>query len=603
MCGIAGIIDFRHKIIPEYQIHSMVEVIRHRGPDSEGFFFDENLAFGHARLAIIDLTEEGNQPMEYGDRYVIIHNGEIYNYIELREELSQLGYSFRSRTDTEVIPASFNEWVVDSFPKFNGMWAFALYDRIDRKIYFSRDRFGIKPFYYYFDGDVFIFASEIKAILKVIDRVKVNLKTLSYYLITRYEDHDDETFFEGIKKLPQSSYAILDLRSGKFEIHKYYSLKHNHSLEDADDRELVNKFLWLIQDSIRLRLRSDVKVGSCLSGGLDSSTVATFASRLYRTQTGGDKFSAITAVSEDPAVDESGYARLIVEKEDLNWILTKPMYSDFEKLIEEVVYTLEEPFGGMSIFMSYFVMKASRENSVTVLLDGQGGDETLLGYERYYIPYLKELPVFKKLREVPLVVSHSRLSLKDIVSYYGYFGNFEFRKKVMWRRSRFLKKEMFDYINWDELRYFSELSLKEVQIMEITKYQLPHLLKYEDRTSMRHSIETRLPYLDYRFVEFAVSLPEKLKINKGFTKYILRSAMDGIMPKEITWRTDKFGFEAPIGIWLKNHNEKIKREIGESAILTDIIHKNKIDFNKLSAQTVWQLYNITVWERVYNVQN
>ena len=603
MCGIAGIINLNSDPVDKDILKSMVLSIKHRGPDGEGYFFDGNVGMGHARLAIIDLTETGNQPMDYQGRYVVVHNGEIYNYIELRKELERLGYRFKSRTDTEVIPAAIDAWGLKAFEKFNGMWAFALYDKKEQKLILSRDRFGIKPFYYYFDGERFVFSSEIKAIIRAGVFPEVNYKILINYLITRYEDYSDETFFKDIFKLPQSHYAILDLKNRSFTVSRYYELRDLVSVKELNRNDLVKKFVELFYDSVKLRLRSDVRVGTCLSGGLDSSSVASVASRFYINAQNEYPFAAITAVSEDPVVDESKYAEMVVKRGGLEWIRTKPTYLEFVNAMKDVIYTIEEPFGGPSIFMSYFVMKSARENGIKVLLDGQGGDETLLGYERYYIPYLKQKSFFKKISNATEITRNSILSFRDLTKYYLYFSNPRIRLKHLKNRAKLLKSSYREYVDSSIIEYFYGNSLKEIQKLEITKYQLPHLLKYEDKTSMRHAVETRLPFLDYRLVEFALSLTDDMKINKGYTKYILRVAMKELMPNEIAWRKNKFGFEAPVKLWINRHKKEIFERISSSQILNNILISNELKKIKVDYETLWHLLNIAEWERMYDVRS
>ena len=281
MCGISGIIDKVNHKIDSNILKDMNDKITHRGPDDEGFYFGDNFAFGHRRLSILDLSQDGHQPMHFNDRYTIIYNGEVYNYLELRKELKKEGYSFQSSSDTEVILASYDKWGEECVNKFNGMWSFAIYDKTKNTIFCSRDRFGIKPFYYTEINKKFIFGSEIKQLLEFRPKNIVNKSILIDYIVTRFEDYNNDTFFEGIKRLPQSHNLIYDLNNHSYEIKKYYQISFNDDIENYTLDESVKRYKSELERAVEYRLRSDVKVGTCLSGGLDSSSVASIAAKKY----------------------------------------------------------------------------------------------------------------------------------------------------------------------------------------------------------------------------------------------------------------------------------------------------------------------------------
>lgn len=598
MCGISGIINKNGNTVLHCEIKRMNDLIKHRGPDDEGFYFDKNIAFGHRRLSILDLSSNGHQPMSYLDKYIITYNGEIYNYIELREELKKDGYRFKSDTDTEVILASYDKWGIECVNRFNGMWAFAIYDKEKEIIFCSRDRFGIKPFYYTEVNDKFVFGSEIKQLLEFYDKRYVNKKILIDYLVIGFENHTDETFFENIFILKQSHNLIYDLKTNSYKIERYYDIKKEEiKLDENSSIELYSKILG---DAVNLRLRSDVKVGTCLSGGLDSSSIAAIASDIYNRKN-NEKFIAIHAKSSQKSGDESLFAQEVANHCNLDLHIIEPSQEDFINFIDEVIYTQEEPFGSPSIFMQYFVMKKSRELGCKVLLDGQGGDEVLVGYERYYPAYLMSLGFFGFIKGFLNASKNSKLTNKELLGYFLYFTNSKIRIKILKNKNKFIKKEYLNLASFDILEKNSRsyLNLFELQYHEIFHTQLPHLLRYEDKNSMRNSIETRLPFLDFRAVETALAINNKYKIKNGWTKYILRKTVDKILPKNIVWRKNKFGFEAPTKLWIDAIDSKLIETIKNSLILGKIL--NTINFKELDLKQKWKLFNIAKWESIYKV--
>ena len=604
MCGISGIINKKNSSVKKDDIVSMNNLIVHRGPDAEGYFFFENFAFGHRRLSVIDLSENGNQPMNYNENYTITYNGEIYNYIEIRRELKNLGYAFHSESDTEVILASYLQWGTDCVKKFNGMWSFALFDKTKKLIFCSRDRFGVKPFYYTEIDDRFIFGSEIKQLLFFHNSNKANLPILMDYLIPDFEEHTNSTFFENIYKLEQSHNLIYDLSENTYKIIPYYEIQIDNNLSELDEIDSTRLFSDLLTDSIQLRLRSDVKVGTCLSGGLDSSAIASIASKIYR-QNSVQKFSAFTAKSTEILTDESHFAKKVAEKADIDWNLTEPTYEEFCSKIDKIIKVQEEPFGGPSIFMQYEVFNKAAENNCTVILDGQGGDEILLGYERYYPSYLLSLPKQKVLKNFIFSSKNSGLSKRELLYYWIYFMSPSVRTAFLRHRFRFIKKNFFDMFSKHAIIGSSEsyYNILDLQKTEINSLQLPHLLRYEDRNSMAFSIETRLPFLDYRMVETSLSLNNNFKIRDGWTKYMLRKAIDPIVPKEVTWRKNKLGFNAPENIWLSSYKNNMFKAVENSYIIRRISDFEKLrgDFSKMNYRVMWRLYNLAKWEEIYNV--
>lgn len=594
MCGISGVVSNLTEIQLDIEIQRMNSLIAHRGPDGSGSYIYKNVGLGHRRLSILDLSENGSQPMHWKERYTLIFNGEIYNYLEIREELFKQGYSFQSDSDTEVILAAYDFWKEDCLSRFNGMWSFALLDKSSDILFCSRDRFGIKPFYYSFTENTFRFGSEIKQLIE--KQPSVETSVALDYLILGLEEATDDTFFKGIKKLTPGHYMKFDLSTMNFEVQPFYHLQPSGqtSLTGAD-------YMTLLKSSISLRLRSDVRVGTCLSGGLDSSTVAALANEEYSFD---ERFFAIHAKSEEQKTDESGYAQKVSNHLDLNLCVVEPGYLEFIGKMDEVIYVQEEPFGSPSIFMQYFVFEEARKQKCSVMLDGQGGDETLLGYERYYPALIYSLPLLKKPKALLQSKNNSRLSMTEVIKYLLYFGSYKRRLRIAKKRLDFVKARYLSTFESNTLRRISDSyrDILSLQKIELTSSQLPHLLKYEDKNSMRHSIEARLPFLDYRVVECALALDKKEKIDSGWTKLVLRQQLNGLLPEEILWRKNKLGFNAPEEFWLKQYKEEMIQTIITSKFIAEFIEIDKIDFQVLDKRVFWRIFNLAKWSQIYNVQ-
>ncbi len=603
MCGISGIVNRMDQSVEQVEIQQMTDLIAHRGPDGSGFWHGPNFAFGHRRLSIIDLSDNGHQPMPYGEDLIITYNGEVYNYVEIRENLITLGYEFRSQSDTEVILAAYKEWGFSCVQQFNGMWSFCIYDKVKNILFCSRDRFGVKPLYFLNNENSFVFGSEIKQLLPFCSERKANKQILLDYLVLGYEDHCNETFFEGIYKLEQGSNLIYDLSEHTFEISPYYELNVRNELRVLDEEKAINTYRECLKDAVKLRMRSDVEVGTCLSGGLDSSAVTSISAEILRKDS-NRKIKAIHARVNKKSIDESSFAKKVSEFCDTDLVMVEPVEEDFISSIDEVIRVQEEPFGSPSVFLQYFVMKKARKMNCLVMLDGQGGDETLLGYERYYPAYLMQLRGLKKVRGFLQSSENSKLSKSQLIKYYLYFTNYRIRLKKLKQRNNFLKKDILEKFSSELLKEVSSsyLDILKLQKLEIKYTQLPHLLRYEDRNSMAHSVESRLPFLDYRSVETAISLPNEFKINKGWTKNLLRNAVSPFLPKEVVWRKDKLGFNAPEEEWLARIDDQISNATKNSEILKELIDFSKLDLKNMDIRTKWRLFNIAKWEKIYKVQ-
>jgi asparagine synthase (glutamine-hydrolysing) len=602
VCGIFGLVTKAGPVHAD-QVGRLTDLVAHRGPDGRGIRVSGNVGLGHRRLAIIDLSEDGAQPMR-DSRYPIwiTYNGEIYNYLELRAELEALGFVFYTASDTEVLLAAYVCWGEKCLERFNGMWSFAIHDERDNTLFCARDRFGVKPFYYIDTPNQFAFGSEIRQLLPLVERRVAEDDLVSDFLVCGLTDHTNRTFFKGIKKLQPGHRLHVDVLTGQLDVARYYVL--SPQLQDVDDMHVAHSLRDLLDDATRLRLRSDVRVGTCLSGGLDSSTVAALAARRYSLNC-NEAFFAITAVSQQASNNEERYAAEVATKSGLNWLCTEPTYENFASTAETLLDVQEEPFAGPSIMMQYEVMKTARSNGVIVLLDGQGGDETLLGYHRYYAAWLLDhlqrggvrgfVSAFRAAMRAG--VSPRRLTMYLIGASSGGIRSAFYR----WRYN-FLKKPELP----ESLRRFAHATrdVRAMQVLEISETNLPMLLRYEDKNSMHFGIETRLPFLDYRFVEFALGLSTRLKLNKGWTKWPLRAAAQAILPPTICWRKDKIGFEAPDQLWLNRHSPVMCAKVINSALLARYVDMKSLKkrFYRLDLRMRWRLYCVALWGELFQVE-
>ncbi|HCP93946.1 MAG TPA: asparagine synthase (glutamine-hydrolyzing) [Bacteroidetes bacterium] len=599
MCGIAGVFKLDDNKATKEEIKTLTDLLIHRGPDGEGVYCEGSVGLGHRRLSIIDLTDDGKQPMLFDEKYVITFNGEIYNYLEVKKELIKKGYNFKSKTDTEVILAAYDYYGEECLKHFNGMWAFVIYDKVKNILFCSRDRFGVKPFYYSVNNNQFIFSSEIKPILSTFSSVKVDKGILMEYLIMNMTDHTERTFFEGIKTLRGSHNLIINLRTKEMSIKPYYSIKHSPEIAKLNEEDSIDLFEKEFKRSIEWRLRSDVKVGTCLSGGLDSSYIAAVASKMYK-HNDDVKFNAITAESLDPALNETAYAKIVVDHLNLDWHVTSPTAKDFNEGVQDLVRTQEEPFGTPSVFLQNLVMKKAKESGVTVLLDGQGADETILGYPRYIGAYLKTLPFYKRPFVLKSMSTNYGLPLIELIKNQFYFTSYQIKKKRVLMRLGKVNQDFMDALDFSTLKDLSKAygNLSMLQQMEVMKTQIPQLLKWEDKNSMAYSVETRLPFLDYKLVETNLSINNSFKLNNLWSKYVLRKAMEKVLPASIVYRKKKIGFTAPAKDWL--HNSAIWDVVVKSPMLNEIFNNNIKKPNDINL--FWRVCNIALWEKEFEVK-
>jgi asparagine synthase (glutamine-hydrolysing) len=553
MCGIAGF-NWRDENI----VREMCDSIIHRGPDDEGYYTDESVSLGHRRLSIIDLSEKGHQPMSNEDQTVfVVYNGEIYNYHELREELIGRGHVFASQTDTEVIVHAYEEYGTECVKKFNGMWAFCIYDKTSKQLFLSRDRFGIKPLYYYFDGARFMFSSEIKPLLIHDIKIKPNESIIFDYLYYNLSDHTEETFFINIRKLKASHNMILDINTLSIRQEQYY-----HLIADEKNRKCkADEIKELFYDSVKKRLLSDVPVGSCLSGGLDSSSIVIAMSRVGNPT----RIKTFSLTFPGEKNDESSYQKQVIELVGSESYFVSPTSADFLSDISDLIYTQEEPFTGTSVYGQYKVMELAHSTGMKVLLDGQGADEIFAGYHFFKGYYYYELLRGMKLPTL----------IREIKDYYSRTGSLlainylvlrlvpERLKQRIYASNKvpYLSKEFIGKHSLRKDIRWNISTLNEALIKSITIYLLPTLLRFEDKNSMRFSIESRVPFLDYRLVECSLSGEAECKIRHGITKYTFREAMKSTLPANIRCRFDKIGFATPEEKWFRS--KEVQEFVGE----------------------------------------
>lgn len=564
MCGIACLINNNGFYTPE-NLFRFTDAVSHRGPDGRGFaFFDsecgklENpasftLGLGHRRLSIIDLSKNGSQPMFFNDPdYAIVYNGEIYNYVELKEELEEQGIHFKSSSDTEVLLAAYVKWGRNCLNRLNGMWAFVIFDRKERKLFISRDRMGVKPLYYWRKGNNLALASEIKQFFSLPDfKVVPNKNVCLSYLATGYEN-PPETFYQEVYSFPAGHFAEIILKKPEISPEKFW-FPEKIPVEKHDEIELVSKIGRTFFNAVKFRLRSDVPVGGCLSGGLDSSSIFVMMRNLQSKTI----FNAFSACFEKRSIDERSFMREMVEQTGSNHIMNFPKAEEFIEDIGSFLSQHDEPVGSMSMYAQYRVMKSARENKVPVLLDGQGGDELFSGYWPAYLLFLNYLRGIGGYGEILSHLSGAFMPggnislLSQITS-----GFCEYRRRANRILPFSIKKDYEGEIK--ELpAFFWHLKAKslfpeEYRKAEILKIHLPRLLKWEDINSMAFSIESRVPFLDVNLIELLLSVPPKMNMRKGWTKYLLRKVMEHKLPDNICWRKDKKGFETPQDDWMKS---------------------------------------------------
>lgn len=599
MCGIAGILSLDKSRISEDSIKKMTDSLYHRGPDGGGLWIDtkSNIGLGHRRLSIIDLSDSGKQPMHYLDRYTITFNGEIYNYIELKTFLLTKGYVFKTSTDTEVLLALFDHKGYDCLELLDGMFAFAIWDKVSKKLFCARDRFGEKPFYYSINNSSFVFASEIKALWAYgIPKIKNDVMIFNYLYFNSINNPDNlsETFYDNIKLLKPSSYIVIN-ENLEIEIEKkYWDIDYTNINSSVSYEQAKIDFAELLQSSVNLRLRSDVPIGSSLSGGLDSSVIVAL---INKSSINGLHQKTFSAKFPGFSKDETKYIDLVNQSINADAFDCFPNKKSFTDSIDNIIYHQDEPFGSASIVAQYEVMKLAKKNGVTVMLDGQGADEILCGYhglvDSYFFElyktdrtlYKEQLTIYKDIQSNNKINNLNRRIRNQQVKFK--LGNNSINKILLAKTNlmefitpKIEKEFYFDLKNKKFNNKYIFNTLNEALYYSTFNGGLQELLRYADRNSMANSIEVRLPFLSHKIVEFLFLLPSEYKFKNGFTKYILRDSMSQYLPEEIIWRKDKIGYEPPQKDWLSDFKINLN---------TGIIKNTKnVDFWK---QIMFEKYN------------
>ncbi|MDB0031405.1 asparagine synthase (glutamine-hydrolyzing) [Opitutales bacterium] len=648
MCAITGILTKDIKL--QKSLVGMTRLLKHRGPNDEGFMHldgdfvtrscssetnseskklhnlnDSRLNYsslnkaviglGHRRLSIIDVTAQGHQPMSRDGKTWITYNGEVFNYLELKVELSSLGFKFKTNTDTEVILAAYEKWGVKCFEKFNGMWSLAILDAEKRELILCRDRFGVKPLYYKKVKGGVAFASEIKAFTALPGWEAIaNEAAVHDYLFKGLTDHSDQTFFKDVNQLLPGHYMKLKIdciNNQQLEQIRWYEFPTKGpelKFEDA-----VEQFKELFFDSVKLRMRSDVKIGSCLSGGLDSSSIVGSMRKIMPV----GEIETITACSKHAEFDEYKYAEMVIDSTRAN---SSRVFPDPKKLIEkidELVWHQDEPFGSASIFAQWCVFEEAKRLGIPVMLDGQGADETHCGYNSFLRPYVQSELYnlrFHELWKNLLSIRPSRTKVIGSILRGGADLSMPSFLTDISASHKEKKKKRGWYFGEDRIMESYSLNRQE-NLSQHSKFMMNHgmrtLLHWEDRNSMAHSIESRVPFLDYRMIPLLLSLNDNQRVAGGWTKSIIRHSMDGILPQKVIFRKDKMGFVTPESIWAKNELkdlylkelENLPKHWGE--LIGD---KIKVSYDSFLSGEIaydslfWKVMCLNRWRIVFNVK-
>jgi len=640
MCGIW--ISLGH--IPD---RSHLDIIAHRGPDGDGWQVFETprgpLAFGHRRLAIIDTGDGGIQPMSYSDgRLWITYNGEIYNYLELREELRALGHRFVTQSDTEVILAAYAQWGRDALHRLRGMFALGLYDRQAAKLLLARDRFGIKPLYFVRTASGLAAGSEIKQLLSLPDvSSRINPRRAYDFLAGGTLDHSDETMFRDVKQLQGGEWLEVDLSNGSITRDRWYTLPPPGSVK-LSRAEAAARFLELLQDSVRLHLRADVEVGSCLSGGLDSSTLVMLMAERLEALGSGERLNTVTARFEGTAVDETRYADIVSNAARAQSHAARPRADDIMQEASQIVWHQDEPYGSTSIHAQWHVFAQTHANQLKVMLDGQGADEILGGYHSVYDVRYAELMRQWRLGAAIILVARRKQFfnhplLPQLVTGAAHLSSSSSAMRVALStvlklaRRRTPNSTVPALEPWLRQPAFGlagppygtfEKALSDAGLAPPTDLasfcvgltqvgSVPALLHWEDRNSMAHGVEARVPFLDHPLVEFAIGLGGEHKLVDGWTKWVMRSAMKGRLPEAVRLRKDKLGFATPEAAWMRGAlRDPIVESINTTKQLfpehfnlpaTDNMVAEMLDGRRPIDFTLWRIACFGIWAKRFGM--
>ncbi|HBG46052.1 MAG TPA: asparagine synthase (glutamine-hydrolyzing) [Deltaproteobacteria bacterium] len=626
MCGICGKLNFNGAPASQGRIDAMTDIMEHRGPDDRGTFLDGPLGLGHRRLSILDLSPLGHQPMMNEDSTVaVVFNGEIYNYIELRDELRKAGHSFRSSSDTEVIVHAYEEYGAEFASRFNGMFAIAVWDTKKRELTLVRDRLGIKPLYYHIDSRAISFASEIKSLLEDPEVPRgVDMQALSNFLTLHYVP-GPRTMFDGIQKLQPGH--MMTVRNGQARVERYWGLKKDTALSKfmvkAEEEDLAGHIYSALKESVKKRMQSDVPVGALLSGGLDSSAILGLMTELAGKPV--PSFTVGYSASGDDSVSEFRYSRKAARHFESNYrevVVTAEKFLDF---LPKAIWHQDEPIGEPASIPLYFVSRLAKENGVTVLLTGEGSDELFAGYNRhwgevlsgYYLlmPGLMRDTILKRLIHMlpgaPLLKKgHRSMSIPDFsgryMSWHTVFT--EEMKQGLLNDHSGLKNTFSDIFE----RFLPDIqgmdNIDKILTLDTNVWLPDDLLMKKDKMGMATSIEARVPFLDYTFVELAFQVPARLKVKRLVTKYILKKALERLLPKEIIYRK-KEGFPTPISGWIRGELKDFTIELlcSDGSLSHGLFDKGvvrKIVEAHLSGREdnnrmIFPLINFEIWHRLF----
>jgi len=624
MCGIAGSVALGDRRPDPVAVQRMIDRLSHRGPDDEGCASLGPAMIGMRRLSILDPSPRGHQPMTSADgRYTIVHNGEIYNFLELADELRGLGHRFETSSDTEVILTAYDAWGPDCLARFNGIWAFAIWDRDEETLFLTRDRFGVKPLFLAERNSELAFASEIKA-LRTLDWVSADphLEAVAHYLVDGTVDHLPGTFFRDVAHFPAAHSLTISRRGRRW--HRYWQppdLSTDASFRPGPgDVQLVDSFRSLLIDAVGLQLRSDVPIGSCLSGGIDSSSIVSIAAGLrsgrlssaassHRERDGIPQL-AFFAEFREAAIDERPYVDAVVEGTGVTLHTTTPDSDLFLSSLEGVMEAQDEPFGSLSIVAQYHVMRIAHEAGVKVLLDGQGADELLAGYANY-----RGIRLAGALRtanpgvalDAARAVVRSGAPARSALGY-SVLGARRLPAPLIRGRlpGRWFGSALGSIDPSVNGRAPRGTLLARKLWADIERDNLPGLLRYEDRNSMAFGIEARVPFLDHRLAEAALALPDRLKIDaRGRRKVALHRAMRGIVPELVLGRRDKVAFQPPQDRWLRDSrhvwqglavDSRAEREglLAPGAVLEAL---TAFEAGLLGSSSLWRVLNVEMWLR------
>lgn len=626
MCGIAGIVSLSGTPITrlEQKLATMSELLAHRGPDGHGIWTtpDHVAGLAHRRLSILDLSPTGAQPMTGPNNATLVHNGEVYNYVELRQALAG-GWTFRGHSDTETILAAYARYGDDFVDHLRGMFAFALWDETAKRLIAARDRFGIKPLYYAVVDDVLYFASEVKALLPFLQRIETDPQALAQYLTFQYTI-GDLTLFKDVRQLEPGH--VLVVEHGQPLVRRYWDV--NYEIDwDHSATYFYRHLRELLDDSIDVHLRSDVPVGGYVSGGIDSSLMAILAAR--KDAQNRDFFHG--KFTEFPGYDESRYAEFAVEEAGGALHQTDITADDFRDNIEQVVYHLDYPVAGPGSFPQFMVSKLAAER-VKVVLGGQGGDEIFGGYARYLIAYLEQC--LKAAMDGSYKNGNYVVTIESIIPNLGVLNEYKPMMRNFWREGLFgdlderyfrlidRSSDMQDEIDWGELdkegvyerfqAIFNNANnvRKEAYFDKMTHFDfkclLPALLQVEDRMSMAHGLESRVPLLDHALVEFTATVPADVKFRKGRMKHMIKKAYRDTLPKKLLDRRDKMGFPVPLKEWYSGELNTFVRDIfsSQAARTRDFVNSDKV-LDSLSSEVhfsrkTWGLLNLEIWHKLFH---